>query len=221
MTNESDSLRPSVAHSGPDGRLHAPAAERNAPAILSLLKHHGPQSGCVLELASGTGQHAVTFAAALPGLDWCPSEVDEVRLASIRIWAAEAGLSNLRDPIRLDATAPGWGRVHHGQDMILLVNLLHLIPENAAKTLVTEAAQALAPGGRLMLYGPFLRDGETTSEGDARFHHSLTAQDPAIGYKDDFDVIDWVHTAGLTLVDVVEMPANNLAIVARAPGGQD
>lgn len=219
MTEAQDPPRPSLAHPGKDGRLHAPAAERNAVAILSLLRHHGPAAGRVLELASGTGQHAVAFATALPGLDWCPSEVDDARLTSIRLHATDAGLTNLRDPVRLDATAPGWGRAHHGQDMVLLVNLLHLIPEGAAQTLVAEAAQALAPGGRLVLYGPFLRDGETTSDGDARFHAALQAQDPSVGYKDDFDVIDWIHAAGLTLVDVVEMPANNLGIVARTPGG--
>lgn len=219
MTPEEDRLRPSVAYPSEDGRLHAPAAERNAGAILTLLKQHAPATGRVLELASGTGQHAVTFAAALPGLDWCPSEVDAARLNSIRIWSAEAGLANLRDPVQLDATAPGWGKAHPGQDMILLVNLLHLVPQKPAMTLVTEAAQALAPDGRLILYGPFLRGGETISDGDARFHASLRAQDPAIGYKDDFDVVEWIHAAGLELVDLVEMPSNNLAFVAHAPGG--
>ncbi len=219
MTREDDTVRPSVAYPSEDGRLHAPAAERNAGAILRLLQQHAPSTGRVLELASGTGQHAVTFAAALPGLDWLPSEVDAARLKSIRIWSAEAGLSNLRDPIRLDATAPGWGRAHTGQDMILLVNLLHLVPEKAAMTLVTEAAQALAPGGRLILYGPFLRGGETTSDGDAAFDASLRAQDPAIGYKDDFDMVEWIHAAGLELTGLVEMPSNNLAFVAHAPGG--
>ncbi|WP_245306268.1 DUF938 domain-containing protein [Roseovarius aestuariivivens] len=203
----------------PDGRLHAPSAQRNAQAILTVLKQHTPSKGRVLELASGTGQHAVTFADALPDLDWQPTEVDAARLASIRLWAAEAALPNLRDPIRLDATAPGWGADHAGQDLILLVNLLHLIPEPAVRTLITEAAAALAPGGRLMLYGPFLRNGEATSEGDRAFHTSLQAQDPAIGYKDDFDMADWIHAAGLELIDLIDMPSNNLVFVARKAGG--
>ncbi|MHA7849502.1 DUF938 domain-containing protein [Roseovarius sp.] len=208
----------SVATTGDAGRLHAPSAERNTGPILSLIRHHGPAAGRVLELASGTGQHAAAFAAALPGLDWQPTEIDPTRRASIDAWAASTQVPNLRPATTLDATAPGWGAAHPGQDMILTVNLLHLISTPEARILIAEAAQALAPDGRLIVYGPFLRAGEATSEGDASFDASLRAQDPEIGYKDDFDVIDWMHEAGLILVDVVEMPANNLAIVARRPG---
>ena len=205
----------STATPGDGARLHAPAAERNAAPILDLLRHHGPATGRVLELASGTGQHAAIFAAALPGLEWQPSEIDPDRRASIDAWAANANAPNLRPAIDLDVTAPGWGAAHRGQDMILLVNLLHLISTPEAKTVIAESAKALAPQGLFILYGPFLRDGEATSEGDANFDASLRTQDPEIGYKDDFDVIDWLHEAGLDLMDVVEMPANNLALVSR------
>ncbi|MFO7770997.1 MAG: DUF938 domain-containing protein, partial [Roseovarius gahaiensis] len=133
----------------------------------------------------------------------------------IDAWATTANAPNLRPAIELDATAPGWGTAQAGQNMILLVNLMHLISTPEAKTVFAEVAKALAPQGRFILYGPFLRDGEATSEGDARFDASLRAQDPEIGYKDDFDVIDWLHDAGLDLVDVVEMPANNLALVSQ------
>jgi len=208
----------STATPGEDGRLYAPSSERNAAPILALLKHHGPAEGRALELAAGTGQHAAHFAAALPGLQWQPTEIEPTRRQSIDSWAKTVTAPNLQPAIELDATAPGWGSSHAGQDLILLVNLLHLISTPEAQTLISEAAQALAPGGRLILYGPFLRDGEATSEGDASFHASLTAQDPEIGYKDDFDVIDWLHEAWLELVDVVEMPANNLALVAKRPG---
>lgn len=207
----------SVAVPEADGRLNAPSAERNADPIRDLLRHHAPKAGRALELASGTGQHVVHFAAALPDLDWQPSELDAPRRASIDAWAAQADLANLRPAIELDVTAPGWGAAHPGNDLILLVNLLHLISETEARVLIEEAAQALAPGGRFIIYGPFLRDGAATSEGDARFHSSLRNQDPEIGYKDDFDVIDWLHAAGLDLVDVVEMPANNLSLVTMRP----
>lgn len=196
-------------------RLNAPSAERNAAPLLDLLRHHGPETGRVLELASGTGQHAAIFAAALPGLDWQPSEVDPERRASIDAWATTSNADNLRPAINLDVTTPGWGAAHTGQDMILLVNLLHLISTPEAKTVIAETAKALAPKGRFILYGPFLRDGEATSQGDASFDASLRAQDPEIGYKDDFEIIDWLHEAGLDLVDVVEMPANNLALVSQ------
>lgn len=205
----------SVAHPGENGKLRAPAVERNADPILTLLGMHIEGGGRALELASGTGQHAVHFARALPDLDWQPSDIDDERLASIDAWAAEAALPNLRTAIRLDATEAGWATEHAGFDLVLVVNLLHLIAETSAKTVISEAGQALAPGGRLVIYGPFLRGGETTSEGDARFHASLTAQRTGIGYKDDFDVVDWLHDAGLTLIDLVEMPANNLAFVAE------
>lgn len=207
----------SVAHPSDDGRMFAPSAARNAADIAALVAQHAPVSGRALEIASGTGEHAVVFAKAVPGLDWQPTDIDAARRASVDAHAALAGLPNLRPAIALDATAPGWGAAHAGQDLIVLVNLLHLISENEARILIAEVAQALAPGGLFILYGPFLRDGETTSEGDRSFDASLRAQDPEIGYKDDWDVIDWIHANWLDLVQVVEMPANNMAFVARRP----
>ncbi len=203
----------SVATPDDHGRLFAPAAERNAEAITAVLQHHGPSTGTALEIASGTGQHVTAFATALPDLIWQPSEIDAARRDSIMAWVGNTG--NILPVIALDATDPNWSSTHHGYDLILNVNLLHLISTPEARTLITEAALALAPGGRLILYGPFLRDGEATSEGDARFDASLRESDPEIGYKDDFDVIDWLHEVGLGLVDVVEMPANNLSLVAE------
>lgn len=207
----------SVAHPSDDGRMFAPSAARNAADIAALVAQHAPASGRALEIASGTGEHAVIFAGAMPGLDWQPTDLDPARRASVDAHAAMAGLANLRAAIDLDATASGWGAAHAGQDLIVLVNLLHLISEAEARTLIAEVAQALAPGGMFILYGPFLRDGETTSDGDRTFHASLRAQDPEIGYKDDWDVIDWIHANWLDLVQVVEMPANNMAFVARRP----
>lgn len=207
----------SVAHPSDDGRMFAPSAARNAADIAALVAQHAPVSGRALEIASGTGEHAVVFAKAVPGLDWQPTDIDAARRASVDAHAALAGLPNLRPAIALDATAPGWGAAYAGQDLIVLVNLLHLISENEARILIAEVAQALAPGGLFILYGPFLRDGETTSDGDRSFDASLRAQDPEIGYKDDWDVIDWIHANWLDLVQVVEMPANNMAFVARRP----
>lgn len=207
----------SVATPSDDGRLFAPSAARNAAAIADLVATHAPDTGRALELASGTGEHAVTLARRLPGLTWQPSDIDAARRRSIDAHAAQAGLANLRPAIGLDATAPGWAAAHDGQDLIVLVNLLHLISEGEARILIAEAAQALAPGGILILYGPFLRDGETTSDGDAAFHAALTAQDSEIGYKDDWDVIEWLQQNFLDLVQVVEMPANNMGFVAQRP----
>ena len=196
------------------GKLTAPAAERNAGPIADLVAEFAPESGRALELASGTGQHAVALARRLPGLDWQPSEIDEARLASIRAWAAEAGLPNLRAPVTLDATAPGWAAGQAPRELILVINLLHLISAAECETLISEAARALAPGGVLVIYGPFMRAGELTSEGDRAFHARLTAADPEIGYKDDFDTLDMIVAAGLAPRAVIEMPANNLGLVA-------
>lgn len=203
---------------GEGGRLLAPSAARNLGPIRDLLVVVAPPRGRALELASGTGQHVVAFAAALPGLHWQPSEIAPDRRASIAAHVADAGLGNIAPPVALDATAPGWAARHGGQALILLSNLLHLIAMPRAETLIREAAMALAPGGRLVIYGPFMRAGELTSDGDRAFHASLVAQDPETGYKDDFDVMDLMQAAGLDMTEAIEMPANNLALVAQKPG---
>lgn len=205
----------SIAEETGDGRLCAPSATRNAEAITALLTRHAPARGQALEIASGTGQHVAGFARALPGLIWQPSEVDAARRASIGAWAEASGLTNLRPAIALDACATGWGARHAGMSLVVVVNLLHLISTPEALCLITEVAQALDPAGRFVIYGPFLRDGVATSEGDARFHASLIAQDPEIGYKTLEDVIAWQACAGLALVETAEMPANNLGIVTQ------
>ncbi|WP_323784642.1 DUF938 domain-containing protein [Thalassovita sp.] len=207
----------SQAASSEDDRMYAPSAARNKDFICDLVASHAPQTGKALEIASGTGEHICALAGRLPGLQWQPSDPAADRRRSIDLHARASGLNNLRPAIDLNAATPGWSKIYRDTDLILLVNLLHLIPEPAAQTVIAEAALALSPGGTLILYGPFLRDGETTSEGDARFDASLRAQDPDIGYKDDWDVTEWVLQSGLELVQVVEMPANNLAFVARRP----
>ena len=207
----------SVAHPVSGARLSAPAAERNASAITQALQDIAPPSGCALEIASGTGQHAVGFARALPGLIWQPTEIDAARRASIDAYAQDAALPNLRAAIALDATETGWGARHGDQDLIVLINLLHLISAPEAQTVIRETARALAPSGRFALYGPFLREGKATSEGDARFHTSLCAQDPEIGYKDLAEVAEWLAGAGLDPLKPLEMPANNILLVSERP----
>lgn len=208
----------SVAHAGEGAKMHAPSAERNAAAITAALSEIAPETGRALEIASGTGQHVVAFAAAMPGLVWQPTEIDAARRASIDAYAAEAGLPNLRPAMAFDATEAGWGKTQSGQALIVLINLLHLISTPEARRIIAEAALALGPGGRFALYGPFLRDGQVTSEGDARFHASLRAQDPAIGYKDLAEVEGWLAAEGLTVSGPRQMPANNLFLVAARPG---
>lgn len=209
-------LPPSASVAAPlDGaRLNAPAAARNAAALCDLLKDHAPQSGEALEIASGTGQHVVQFAQALPGLNWQPTDVDPARLASIDAYAAEADLPNLAAARLLDATQPTWSDHHDPVDLIVLINLLHLIPTAAARTLLSEAMAALRPEGRFILYGPFSRAGVLTSAGDQRFDADLRRADPQIGYKDDRDIAQWLSAAGASPVHRIEMPANILAFIA-------
>ena len=141
----------SIANYESDGRLNAPSALRNAEPIVELVREIAIKSGNALEIASGTGQHVVKLAAALPHLDWQPSDVDETRIKSIRCWSDDHHLTNLKPPCLLDATKEGWAAEHHGQDLILLVNLLHLISIEETKILVKEVSKALAPKGVLSL----------------------------------------------------------------------
>ena len=193
--------------------MSAPSALRNRDVICAELVRLAPATGRALEIASGTGEHVVRFAAAMPGLEWQPTDPDPARRASIAAWAAEAGLRNIHAPRALDAAGPGWSSEFGPADLVVLVNLLHLVSWPEAETVLSEVAAVLAPGGVFALYGPFLRDGTATSEGDAAFDAHLRAQDSAIGYKDVIDTCARLVTAGLAHVETVAMPANNLLLV--------
>ena len=194
-----------------DGRLNAPAAMRNRDALTAALVDLSPK-GRALEIASGTGQHVIRYAPAMPRVMWHPSDPDPVRRASISAWMAAEPSPNIAAPIELDACAAGWAARHTPYDLIFLANLLHLVPDDDARTCLTEMAQALSPGGQAVVYGPFLRDGQTTSQGDATFHARLQVETPGAGYKD----MDWIGQiwtdAGLTLATPRQMPANNLLL---------
>ena len=204
------------AEANEGAKLFAPSAARNLAPIASELAQIAPPRGKALEIASGTGQHIVAHAKAHPNILWQPSEIDEDRIASIDAYVTQAALGNLAPAIELDATASGWGATKR-YDLMLLSNLLHLISAPEAQNILTEAAQALSPKGRFMIYGPFMRSGVLTSEGDANFHASLRTQDPEIGYKDDGWLEATAQDAGLTLYRKTEMPANNLAFTFAKP----
>ena len=205
----------SIANVGSGGKLHAPSAERNGAAILEALQGVLPESGKALEIASGTGQHVLGLAARFVNITWQPTEVEPERIASIEAWRREAGLQNILPPVLMDASEAGWSARHSGQNVIFFSNLLHLISDTEAEMVITEAAKALASAGVLAVYGPFMRGERFASEGDQRFHESLRAQDADIGYK----AVGWVQmaqkTAGLSVLEPISMPANNLILVAR------
>ncbi|MCO4824369.1 MAG: DUF938 domain-containing protein [Amylibacter sp.] len=195
------------------GKLHAPSAARNAADLCATVQSFAPSSGNALEIASGTGQHIVTFAATMPNIHWQPSEVETSRLASIKAYRAESGLTNIAAPITLNATQSGWGKTVPPKDLITLANLLHLISATEAETLIVEAAKALNPNGKQALYGPFKREGILTSSGDETFDANLRAHDPETGYKDDAWIKATATTAGLIQSQAHEMPANNLLLI--------
>ena len=205
----------SIANSRGDERLFAPSAERNSKPIINLIKRIAPKSGEALEIASGTGQHITKLALALPNLSWLPSEVEEKRLKSITAWIKNENLQNIKSPVYLDATETGWAKNIPDYDFILLVNLLHLISWNETKTLICELSKALKTKGVAVIYGPFMRNGQLTSEGDQNFHTSLIQTDPDIGYKNDTDMRKLFFNEGLLLLETVEMPANNLACILQ------
>ncbi len=207
----------SVATYESDGRLNAPSAVRNAEPIVTLVRKTAIKSGNALEIASGTGQHIVKLASALPLLNWQPSDVDEARIKSICCWSDDQHLTNLKPPCLLDATAEGWSAEHHGQDLILLVNLLHLISTKETKILVEEMSKALASNGLSIIYGPFMRSGKLISKNDMEFHHSLINTDPDLGYKNDVDMLNLFSEAGLVHLSTEKMPANNLAFILQKP----
>ncbi|MCP5074000.1 MAG: DUF938 domain-containing protein [Rhodobacteraceae bacterium] len=198
-----------------DGRLSAPSAARNTGPICSAMKDFAPQKGRALEIASGTGQHVVAYARAFPGIIWQPTDIDPDRLTSIDAWTAAEGGANLLGAQMLDAGAPDWdlGRF----DFVTITNLFHLISDQAAVNVIAGVARGLNPDGVFFIYGPFRKHGEFRSTGDKDFHCRISADDPAAGYKD----VDWMQAtakaAGLTPLAEIEMPANNLSLVWRAP----
>lgn len=190
----------------------APATERNRGPIRDVLARVLPASGTVLEIASGSGEHAVAFAQAFPALTWQPSDPDPSALASIAAWREEAGLANLAPPIELDVLKP-WPAV--APAAIACINMVHISPWEASLALFANAGRLLAPGALLYLYGPYRFSGAFTAESNAEFDRSLRSRDPRWGVRDVDDLVATARAAQLELVDTVAMPANNHSLIFR------
>jgi Protein of unknown function (DUF938) len=199
-----------------DARRHSPAAERNGPPILAELQRLLPATGVMLEIASGTGQHAAYFSAGLPGWQWQPSDYDAGALPSIAAWCD--GLDRLRPPVTLDVLDADWPNVAAQVDAIYCANMIHIAPWACTAGLMRGAARHLAPQGWLITYGPYLEDGVATAASNLAFDASLKARDPAWGLRRLADVATAAGTCGLTLHDRIEMPANNLLLAWRRMG---
>ncbi len=196
-----------------DGRLTAPAAERNKAAILEVLERFLPETGLVIEIASGTGQHVAHFATALPSLTWQPTDLNAEHLTSISAWLRHSGLGNVRPPFKLDVGANPWPVER--TDAVLCFNMIHIAPWAATTQLLAGAAHALVPGGILFLYGPYRRHGQHTAPSNEAFDADLRKRNPEWGLRDMEDVVALAGQNGLSLVEVVPMPANNFSVIFR------
>jgi SAM-dependent methyltransferase len=196
-----------------DARQHAPATERNREPILAVLREELPERGLVLEVASGTGEHAVHFARALPNLQWQPSDPSPEALASIAAWRESEGSVNLLAPIALDAASEHWPL--DSADAIVCINMVHISPWQSTVGLMRGVGRLLPSGGPLILYGPYRRAGHPLEPSNAAFDESLKARDPRWGLRLLEDVADCAAASDLALSRVVEMPANNLTVIFR------
>jgi len=196
-----------------DPRQLAPATQRNREPILAVLREVLPAQGLVLEVASGSGEHAVHFAAAFPGLVFQPSDPDPSALASIDAWAAESALPNLLPAIRLDASAPRWPVTEVGA--ILCINMIHISLWAATEGLIRHAAEILPTGGPLYLYGPYRQSDVPLAPGNAVFDDSLRRRNPKWGLRELEAVAELAREAGFGEPEVTTMPANNLSVVFR------
>jgi hypothetical protein len=191
----------------------APATARNREPIAAVLATELPARGLVLEVASGTGEHAAFLAARFPHLDWQPSDPDPQALASIAAHARDAALPNLRPPIAVDAEASAW--LVERADALLCVNMVHISPWAATVGLLAGAGRLLSAGAPLILYGPYRRRDVATAPSNEAFDESLKARNPEWGLRYVEEVAAEAEQNGLSLERLVEMPANNLTLVFR------
>lgn len=198
----------------PDARQYAPATERNREAILEVLLEVLPPTGTVLEVSSGTGEHAVFFAPRLTPRHWLPTDPNPLAIASINAWRSYTKAENLYPPIVLDACQPNCelGDVEP-ISAIVNINMIHIAPWEACLGLMAGAKLILPPDGILYLYGPFKRGGKHTSPSNIAFDESLREQNPDWGVRDLDKVVAVAKSQQLNLVKIVAMPANNLSVI--------
>jgi SAM-dependent methyltransferase len=193
--------------------LISPSVARNRDPILSVLRRVLPPTGQVLEIASGTGEHAVHFAAALPHLTWQPTDREEQALRSIAAHRAAADLPNLLVPLVLDAAGPEWPV--EWADAIIAINMVHISPWRATQGLMAGAGRILPPGGVLVLYGAYKENEAHTAPSNEAFDLDLRRRNPERGVRDLESVVDLAREHGLDLGERAQMPANNLGLVFR------
>ena len=194
-------------------KREAPAAARNRQPILDVLQPHLPAKGLVLEIASGTGEHVVHYAAARPGLTFQPSDPDAGARASVDDWVRTLGLGNVKPALEIDVTRETWPVER--ADAVLCCNMIHIAPWEAAVGLVTGAGRLVPSGGLLFLYGPYRRGGRHTAPSNEAFDSDLKRRNPAWGVRDLEAVIELADLHGFAAPEIVEMPANNLSLLFK------
>lgn len=225
-----------------DARQHAPATQRNRRPIVEVLETYLPQSGLVLEIASGTGEHACFFANHLSHCQWLPSDINDSALKSIEAWRSSIELPNLYSPILLDVTESTWpveqesfelssptvrpdseptakplqGSLHAHIQAIVNINMIHISPWSACESLFAGAERLLPPGGILYLYGPFKRDDVHTAPSNAAFDQSLRSRNPKWGIRDLDQVTTVAERHGFSRKTIIPMPANNFSVIFTA-----
>jgi SAM-dependent methyltransferase len=195
---------------------YSEACDQNRDPILAVLQRYFDRPGMILEIGSGTGQHAVYFGAALPQLCWQPTDV-AAHLPGIRLWLEEAALPNVAEPLVLDVRHRSWPV--QAADGVYSANTAHIMHWPQVEAMFDGVGRVLRPGGYFCLYGPFNENGQFTSESNARFHMSLQMRDPGMGLRDKADLDRLARAAGLERVDDVVMPVNNFTLVWQKPAG--
>ncbi|MHC5614376.1 MAG: DUF938 domain-containing protein [Nostoc sp.] len=211
-----------------DARQYAPATQGNSEPIIEVLLQVLPKSGTILEIASGTGEHAVFFAPKLSSRSWLPTDPNPQLRASITAWAEHIGCDNLYPPLELDVREPVWAVENPAFDWlnnqpivaIVNINMIHISPWSACLGLMAGAGRILPAGGILYLYGPFKQGGEHTAASNAAFDESLRAQNPEWGVRNFDDVVAVASAQNLTLKQTYQMPANNLSVVFERSGNE-
>ena len=204
-------VRIESADASADGRIVSPSAERNKQPIADLLARLLPGQGDVLEISSGTGQHVLHFAQAMPHIRWQPTEQDAACLKSIASWLASASPPNVHAPIHLDVHDEIWPV--RDVAAVVCLNMIHIAPPSATAALMRGASRVISSGGILFLYGPYRRNGQHTSASNEAFDAQLRARNPEWGVRNLEDVALLAASEDLDLKEIHEMPANNLAIV--------
>ncbi|RAN35908.1 DUF938 domain-containing protein [Hyphomonas pacifica] len=216
-TNDGKPVAMEARDQAEDGRRYSPSVARNREPILEVFREHVGETGQVLEIASGTGEHGAFLTEALPQLNWTYSDIDTVSRESQAAWRRAALHERLHGPYTVDASAHSWGPVEYPGhwDVIVSMNMIHIAPFEVALGLIGGAGRLLKPKGKLFLYGPFARHGEIAPS-NAEFSANLKSRDPRWGVRDlDQQIVPLAEEVGLRLQQVIEMPANNLSVVLQ------